>query len=351
MMSKTHEDFLDAKTKKQNQYLRRMAKKQKVEKLNHKQILSRNRNMGFVQLLSSLTLVNDKVAAHFIRSLFEVMENPNKVLDFQNVTIISIRAGLILKGFKDEFIMKHGYSPQVRKPKNPKSCAVLQYLSIQDYGTVCAEYPDIVCWRLYDWDNSKLDPNEDLSKRLVDTVIPECFQTEEETTIVKSEIASAIAEALFNCKEHAYAGEMANASFQKWYLGFGKYPENGEFQFCIYDKGQGFRKSLEANPLLQDIMGDLFRSDSALLEMAVKGRTGVDKGKSLGRGKGLQSAVGKIYDANGWFSILSGKGEYTEKNVNGYRAFKKNRKTIVEGALIAFSLPISYIKDECTNNE
>jgi|GEM_PF-3996535 len=350
-MRKKYEDFLDQKTSKQNQYFRRKATKRKIKKQKSKRSLLKNKYLGIVQLPSSLVLLNDKLASHYLNMLHDVLQNPDKILDFQNVTMISIRAGLILKAFKDEFIMEHGFPPQVKKPRSRKSCAVLQYLNIQDYGTDCSDYPDIVCWRLYDWDNSKLDPNEDLSKRLVETVIPDCLQTEGETTIVKSKIASAVAEALFNCKEHAYAGVMANASFQKWYLGFGKYPENGEFQFCIYDKGQGFRKSLEANPLLQDMIGDPFRSDVALLEMAVKGRTGVDKGKEQGRGKGLKSAVAIIQDANGWFSILSGKGEYVEKNVNGYRAFKRNRKTLVEGALIAFSLPISYIESENTKYE
>jgi hypothetical protein len=155
-------------------------------------------------------------------------------------------------------------------------------------------------------------------------------------------IASSVSEVLFNCEEHAYTGEKTDAKFRKWYLGVGEYPKTNRFSFCIYDKGVGIKDRMRQNPHKWfDNITDPMASESDMIKLATEGRSGADKSNSYegsGRGQGLRSAIEQLSANNGQMSILSGRGVFESEKPN----IKKDRKTKLDGTMIAFSFPINY---------
>jgi len=147
---------------------------------------------------------------------------------------------------------------------------------------------------------------------------------------------------LLNCKEHAYTGEKKFSPFKRWYLGAGEYPRTGKFAFCIYDKGVGIRARLEENPegWFFSTIKDTLSSDSAMIELATKGRSGSDENTG-GRGKGLKSAIDLLASNSGTIDIYSDRGFYS----NCDDASGKDRKSRLEGTLVAFSFPLEYNKE------
>ncbi|MCH3916634.1 MAG: hypothetical protein LKE40_04050 [Spirochaetia bacterium] len=173
----------------------------------------------------------------------------------------------------------------------------------------------------------------------MEDILPKClsFSNEGENSL----IATAISEALFNCREHAYDED---AKFTKWYLGFGLYPLDDKYQFCVCDKGIGFRESLKKKQFFSAIK-DQVTSDSQLIQLAAGGRSGIVNGETIGRGLGLPKATQSLKDVDGTIGIMSGRGWYRAgiENDRVIDEAKPDRETCIQGSIIDFSIPISYI--------
>jgi hypothetical protein len=126
--------------------------------------------------------------------------------------------------------------------------------------------------------------------------------------------------------------------FKKWYLGVGEYPRTGKFAFCIYDKGVGIKARLKEKPTgWLGGAADYARSDSSMIELATKGRSG-SSGDVKGRGQGLKSAIDLLASNNGAIDIYSDKGFYSnDDEKSGY-----DRNAKLEGTMVAFSFPLEY---------
>lgn len=87
------------------------------------------------------------------RRLNKVMNNPTYILDMRCVEKMSLRFGLILKVFYDEFKVIHGYVPSIYPPKSTKVKAILNHLGVaSDTGLSVSDYNDITCWQIVDWE-------------------------------------------------------------------------------------------------------------------------------------------------------------------------------------------------------
>jgi anti-sigma regulatory factor (Ser/Thr protein kinase) len=307
-----------------------------------------------VRLPGSLETYSDVKLSQALTAFNQILENPKKILDFRSVGQISIPAGLILKGFFDEYEMIYHCKPLIIRPQDEKIRAVLKYLQLASCDVNCEQGPDIVCWNLFEWDQQQpSSAEEDIPILLVNDSIPDCLRDVTSRHLDQTQVASAVAEAFFNCREHAYQGPKANVRFQKWYLGFGTFPHTSHetVTFCIYDKGQGFRSSLQSKQRKIDTLIDAFSTDAALLEFAAKGLTGVREGGEKGRGKGLRTTADRVSQANGYFLILSDKGLYVESSSEGNPVgTKESRIANLQGSLIVFSFPVSYSNTGMSND-
>ena len=129
------------------------------------------------------------------------------------------------------------------------------------------------------------------------------------------------------------------SNFRKIYLGVGEYPDSGRFSFCIYDKGIGIiQRMKDDSERWFDSLKGLAISDSKMIEKATLGKTIAGKEKKDGRGKGLKEAIDLLKLNYGQLEILSEQGYFsTYKENDG-----KNRKSSLEGTMVAFSFPIEY---------
>jgi hypothetical protein len=245
---------------------------------------------------------------------------------------------LLFKAFFDEFTITHGFRPKCRGPQEKKVRAILNYLKIGHYTDVeKLHYRDIECWQIVTWDQYQ-DKDIQFAKTLHDEIIPNCRKGNRKISADSSNIASSVAEALLNCKEHAYTGEKESSSFKKWYLGIGDYPNSGKFAFCIYDKGVGIKARLKANPAgWFNAATDWVRTDSQMIELAAAGRSGAAE-NNKGRGQGLKSAIGLLADNDGEIDIYSDKGFFSTSDEKS----GQDRKVGLEGTLVMFSFPIKY---------
>jgi len=265
------------------------------------------------------------------------LQNPDLVLDMREVAAITIRGALILKAFFNEFLVLHKRRPKVYSPRSSKVRAVMNYIGISHYKDVeRLHYKDIECWQIKSWDFTQGDI--DFSKMLHEEIIPKCWPRDHSISEHSASIATSVTEALLNCKEHAYSGKKESSPFKSWYLGAGEYPRTGKFAICIYDKGVGIRTSLEDNPLgwFNDVK-DKFKSDSSMIELATKGRTGSSESAG-GRGQGLKSAIELLSSNGGNIDIYSDRGFFS----NYDEASGKDRRSRLEGTLVAFSFPLEY---------
>jgi hypothetical protein len=274
------------------------------------------------------------------QALDDVMRKPELILDMRAVKSITIRGALLLKAFFDEYLLIHGERPKIRGPKERKMRAVLNYLEIGRYQDVKKlHYADIDCWQILSWDHSQ--ENIQFAKLLHDEIIPQCWKGSHAITEYSAGIAMSVAEALLNCKEHAYTGDKEVSVFKKWYLGVGEYPNTGKFSFCIYDKGVGISSRLKAKPEgWLDNITDVARSDSDMIKLATRGRSGAG-GNTDGRGQGLKTAVEVLASNNGGLDIYSGHGFFSTHDENG----GKDRRPKLDGTMVAFSFPVEYTKD------
>jgi hypothetical protein len=167
-----------------------------------------------VVLNKYLCIYLDKDFEHMNDCLNTVLKNPDFELDMRNVAGITIRGALILKAFFDEFETLHNKRPKLRGPRDEKMRTVLNYLKIGRYTDVRKRhYKDIDCWQIFDWDHTQIDIH--FSKLLHDEIIPKCWPNNHAITEHSANIATSVAEALLNCKEHAYTGTKELSKIQK----------------------------------------------------------------------------------------------------------------------------------------
>lgn len=306
-----------------------------------------------VKMKDALALSKEVYAEPALTRLQRVMDNPDAVLDMREVKQITLRFGLILKAFYDEFMVTHTRVPSIYPPKAAKVKAILNHLGVASYpGIHVEDYPDIVCWQIVDWElldyglpnRTKNSLNRDIkpAELLYNEIIPKCWSGKRTMANDSRAIASSISEVLFNCEEHAYTGVKEDSKFRKWYLGVGEYPDTKRFSFCIYDKGVGIRDRMQQNPQKWfDRITDLKASESSMIKLATQGRSGANNSNSYegsGRGQGLKSAIEQLDVNAGQMSIFSGKGVFESEKPN----LEKDRKSKLEGTMIAFSFPINY---------
>jgi hypothetical protein len=282
----------------------------------------------------------DEILLKIENAFNKMLTNPDMALYMRNVKDISIYGGLMLKAFYDEFLLKHNKEPYIKGPRDKKMKAVLKHLKIKGYSEVNVDnYPDIKCWQILDWDNKT---EVEFSKLLATKIIPECWKGSHTISKHSANIASSVAEAILNCKEHAYTSAKEDSIFKKFYLGVGEYPdEKHRFSFCVYDKGIGIKARLLANP--KTWFGENFidktRTDSQIIEMATQGKRVATED---GRGEGLKHAVETLAENNGRIDIYSERGYFTSANNN---RGGKDMDACLEGTMVAFSFPIMYSED------
>jgi hypothetical protein len=293
------------------------------------------------RLHGALSIDDEEDFGFMTDALNQVMNNPDLVLDFGRVTNITISAALVLKAFVDEFMIRHKRKPRLHGPRDMKTRAILNYLNIAHYKDADKhQYEDIKCWQILDWEQGEAESKMEFSKLLHTEIIPKCWSGRHAMSQHSANMATAITEALFNCREHAYTGDKKNSPFKKWYLGVGEYPNTRRFSFCIYDKGVGIKARLKENPSgWLDSMTDGIKSDSKMIERATKGRSGAPSGK--GRGEGLKVAIELLASNRGRLDIYSDYGYFSTWSTEG----GKDRSDPLEGTLVAFSFPIEYNKE------
>jgi len=332
--------FLGRKTQKAFILSLRKARKRKNRKYWNK-YHPKEGNIGryvsrLIRMPETIDVLQDEIGDTFVTALDQAMQDPSIGLDFRHVQTVSLRAGLLLKAFSDEYMQRYQLKPIFRCPYSEKTKAVFRYLEIRNYSVKKGRhYADLDCWHITSFDRSK---DEDVPKLLTEVIIPKCLEERNEKE--NAPIATAISEALFNCKEHAYND---NSLFQKWYLGYGRYPHAKSFHFCVCDKGIGFRASMQLG-FTQKLTFD----DSRIIQEAAKGRTGVKAGKKNGRGQGLQTAIENLAYVRGEMTIMSGKGIYTagvDEQGNALDRSFPPRKTSIVGSIIDFSIPTTYSRE------
>jgi hypothetical protein len=302
-----------------------------------------------IKMKEILGLRSEQYAEPAIKSLNRVMDYPDSILDMRDVKQISLRFGLILKAFFDEFRAIHDHSPMIYLPKLNKMKAVLNHLGITSSTGICVDdYKDITCWQIVDWEIIKKNDQENITRNSLGRdikppdllhyeIIPKCWSVKHKMANDSSAIATSVSEMLFNCAEHAYTGEKEEAIIKKWYLGVGEYPDSKEFAFCIYDIGVGIKNRMKQNPRhISDNFFDKITSDSGMIKLATEGRSGADIND--GRGQGLKNSIELLSANNGKLSIYSGNGVFESEEPTK----TKDRKTYLEGTMIAFSFPINY---------
>ena len=291
----------------------------------------------FIQVPQVISLSPDNNAENLFGFIGEVFEHPNRIIDFRGLELVTIRGGIVLKAFRDEYIETFKHEPVIKPPKKKKMKAVLQFLGYSDFGIDYLDYSDIVCWDIRSWDKRDDQRKTNHPKEIMEEIIPKCCGKD---TLDKNskELASAVAEAINNSSEHAYLGSKKNALFQKWYLGCGIYPGTNSLVFCVYDKGQGFRESMQNDKQLWSFLPMLDKD----YKYIVRATEGVSGTKDEGRGQGLKKAVVKLKKAGGFVEIMSGNGLFNTSNKNS----AIERKVYVDGSIIAFSVPVNYIKRE-----
>ena len=241
-----------------------------------------------------ISITDDNICLKVFEAFQKSKRAPQRILDFREVEIITLRGGLALKAFFDEFNSLYGRKPDIRGPLNKKGKAIFKFLKLKNYNINCKDYKDLICWQIYEFtENDQKKTN--LPELLFTEIIPKNWETHQNNIISKN-IVTSVSEALYNCQEHAYKGDFENRKFQNWYLGVGEYPDTNNFSFCIYDKGQGIKKSMKRNSSKWDSLTENMNKDFNYIDFAVKG---LKMKASYNRGQGLKTAVSQISKAGG----------------------------------------------------
>lgn len=277
---------------------------------------------------SVMNIHDDKAMKELLAGINRSLADPDLMANFCGLKSISVDCGLILRAYVDEFRMRHGRSVKVMMPKDDKAKAILSFLSVLPPDDSYLKYKDLKCWSIFEFDclEEQNVSIPELLKRQVINKIWADHKKDDET----NRLASAASEICFNCGEHAYSDE----SFQKWYIGAGEYPDSNKFSLCFFDRGQGFKKSMERDKASwQGFSVGL--NDYKCIEMAVEGKA--YKNGNHERGKGIPNALEQIKNVNGGMLIWSGKGLYSS---SGRSSRKKKWPVYLKGSLVEFSIPI-----------
>lgn len=293
-----------------------------------------NSKKSTINFPSILKLRDDKMAKRFLEAIKESLDDETKIVDFSKLKEVEIACGIILRAYADEFQMLYGHPVNYIRPKDKKAEAILKYLYVMPHDDSYKQYPDLECWNILTFDNlDTRSKNINIGEKLVDEFIPKCWEKHVFANKDSQIVASAVSEIYFNCAEHAYAG-FGNKGFQKWYIGAGEYPDSKNFEFCIFDRGQGFKQSMQKNVALWGLIKN--RKDSFYLKKAAEGYSGLDEAIKQGRGKGISTSIDRIKEVHGDILIISGKGLYSSAGTSQIR----DRKVYLRGSLVSFFVPI-----------
>ena len=320
-------------------YKRKKLKKKKY-KLEYKLELEEYRRC--VAVNEVITFPERLNLAHEDEAIFALIntveEKNNAVLDFSETNFIDIGSALYIKAFIDHLKDEEKQYKILCSPKNKKMRQILKHIGVRNYK-IKVVYPDIKCWEIRTW--GKHD-NVNYGKVMMEEILPKVLEGK-----VASEkfsyIASSLQEILSNCSEHAYTED---DEYKNYYLIAGeyedpKYIKSNSFTFCILDRGQGFRSSLEKKSFFGTMREKLgIETDSDLLQAAIEGRlTSKAGGKSAGRGTGLANVVENVKSINGSFYAYSDKGCYEINRQKGQIC--RERKIRIKGAIVAMIFPIN----------
>lgn len=266
------------------------------------------------------------------------------ILDFSQTKRIDIGSAVYIKAFVDNQ-NNNGKKCQIEcLSTNRKMREILQHVNIKNYG-LNITYPDIKCWEVRIWQKGdKVNYGGVMMKEILPKVLKNKIPSNE-----FSDIAASLQEILSNCSEHAYS---ENDEYKNYYLIAGEYEnlykKSNLFTFCIVDRGQGFRASLEKKSFFYRLQASLgLKTDSDLLRAAVEGRmTSVKGGGEIaGRGTGLSYAVESIRNIGGSFYAYSDKGYYEIRRQIDENIEKKERKFAIKGSIIEMMLPINKCRN------
>lgn len=289
---------------------------------------------------SILRLGDDKAMRQLLGAIKYSLEDGTRIVDFSKLEVVEITCGIILRAYADEFQQIYNHAIKVIKPINKKAEAILRYLHVMEPNESYKNYPDLECWNILVFDKmNEHDKNIVIGDKLVNEFIPNCWRNHDYADKESQAVASAVAEIYFNCAEHAYA-DFCNDDFQKWYIGAGEYPNSKNFVFCIFDRGQGFKRSMQKNIALWGIIRDV--KDSFYLKKAANGCSGLDNAEENGRGKGISTSISRIKEVNGDIVLMSGSGEYSS-----YTFQSRERKLYLRGSLVTFFVPIERASKTC----
>lgn len=297
----------------------------------------RTEDKKLIHMPRIISLTPDENASMLFDCINHAFDYPNRVVDFRKVERVTIRGGIVLKAFYEEYYVREKRKLSFLPPKDRKMKAVLQFLGYADYGISYSEYDDIECWDIRSWDKKDSFENVSVPQQIMEEVIPKCCGEGRGLDEASKKLTEAVTEAIHNAEEHAYIGSKKDVVFQKWYLGCGEYLNEGRITFCVYDRGCGFKESMLREPTLWENTFQRFNSDYQYIKRATEGTSGT---KDKGRGQGLKSAVEILKNAGGNIEILSGRGLFS--SVKPVRS--QDRKTFIDGTVIAFYVPVKYIE-------
>ena len=279
---------------------------------------------------------DDKVMKQLFACIEQSLSHSDAKVDFLHLKVVEIHCGVILKAYADEFrIMYPDKQLDVIKPEDKKSEAILRFLGVLPSDGSHERYPDLKCWRIEGWGKDDENQRSDVMKSLAERFVPETWKSHEDSYDDSRNVATAVFEMYNNCNEHAYNGEFGNVVFRRWYVGVGEYPESNDFTICVYDKGQGFKRSMRKNVREEKINVTKY-PDSYYLQKATEGYSGKDNATRTGRGKGIPETIEQISNVGGTMEIWSGRGIFSFQGKSQFW----DRKTCLKGALVTFRLPI-----------
>lgn len=264
-------------------------------------------------------------------------EKDNIYLDFSKTKFIDIGSSIYIRAFIDHLNDEKKRHKILCWPKNKKMRQILKHIGVYNYN-IRVIYPDIKCWEIKSWYKND---NVNYGKVMMEEILPKVLEGKVASQKF-SYIASSLQEILSNCSEHAYTED---DEYKNYYLIAGeyedpKYVKSNSFAFCILDRGQGFRSSLEKKSVFYKSCAKLgIKTDSDLLKAAIEGKiTSKAGGKSTGRGTGLANVVDNVKTIKGSFYAYSDKGSY---EVNLKKEQTRERKICIKGAILEMILPIN----------
>lgn len=270
------------------------------------------------------------------------------VLDFTKIELLSASAGAyllstVLKALSQKIVIR------CKHPKEMKTRAVLQKIGL--YTIIgkdeplteeqVDEYPDVARWYVY---KSNKFNSEELYERIHEfTTIHIDNSSIEMPDEHRKNIEKNLKELIGNSVEHAYPQKYI---LDRHFILFAKYDTEKDYlDLLISDSGMSipitYVKYHGENTILQEYLKKGIKSDTKIIEMAVKKHiTGTNE---KGRGHGLSKANSMIKKYGGAMLIYSKKGYYLSKNSD--RAFHDFKLILpVHGTLVNLALPLESLK-------